>query len=102
MPDRVCAIALFGGGPTKLERVLDVVQVQVTCRGRQASPADAEAFAEQVDDVLMAATFPFLMGIRRVVSLDRLGGPPARVDVDAGRRQIMVANYMLSVGRLVF
>lgn len=102
MPDRVCAVALVGGAPTLRERTFDQPQVQIMCRGRQSSVTDAENFAAQIDNVLMAATFPFLMGGVRVASLDRLGGPPARVDTDQGRRTIMATSYMLQIARDVF
>ena len=102
MPDRVCAVALFGGGPTLRERTWDQQQIQVLCRGRQGSSRDAEDFAAQVDDLVMGVVPPILIGGRRVASLDRLGGPPARVDTDPARRVILSVSFMVQVGRDVF
>lgn len=102
MPDRICSVVLFGGGPTLRERTYDQAQVQILTRGEQANPADAETFAAQVDDALMGAVPPLLMSGRRVVSIDRLAGPPQRLEVDDGRRTVMVTNYILQTARDVF
>lgn len=101
MPDRVCSVAMTGGGPTLRERSFDQAQLQVVCRGAQADPGDAEAFAEQIDDVLMGAVPPVVMNGRRVASIDRLS-PPQRLEVDAGRRTVMVTNFILQTARSVF
>lgn len=101
-PDRLIVLTLAGGPGEKRERSFDVRSVQVLTRGRQRSPADAEALAAQVDDVFMGATRATIGGTY-VAGIQRSGGPPAFVsrEPNSGRVTLSV-NYLLECARTVF
>lgn len=101
-PDRLLAVNVPGGGPTLRERTFDQVTCQVIARGLPGSDLDALAVASAADDLLMGAVPPVAMGDRRVVSVDYVGGPPALMTRDEGRRALFSCNYMLQVARTVF
>jgi hypothetical protein len=101
MPDRVITVIRAGGGPTTIERAYDTPQMQVVSRGAQADATSAEVVADRVDDLLLGAVPPVQMGGHRVISIERLGGPPMAFDRDEGRRTLMSCSYILRTARSV-
>lgn len=101
MPDRVVTVIRAGGAPTTIERAYDTPQMQVVARGAQADATSAGVVADRVDGLLLGAVPPVSMGSHRVISIDRLGGPPMDFDRDDGRRTLFSCNYTLRVARSV-
>lgn len=101
-PDRLVAVTISGGGSTLRERTFDQISCQILTRGLSGVDLDALVLAGAVDDLLMGAVPPILMGGHRVVSVNYVGGPPGFVSRDDGRRALFSCNYMLQTGRSVF
>lgn len=98
-PDRVVALRISSGAPTAREFPYEAQVVQALTRGLQDDPADGEAVAAEVDNALMAVVPPLSLGARRVVSIDRSGGPPTFIDRDSSGRDTYSCNYVLMVDR---
>jgi hypothetical protein len=94
-------LAIRPGAPTILERTYDRPTVQVTLRGPQNDPDGAEKLANAIDDALLAPTVTTI-GETRVISIDRLGGGPASVGRDPGRRDLFTCSYTFQSARTVF
>lgn len=98
-PDRLVAVVVTGGAGTTHERHFDRATVQLFARGLQRSDEDAEALAEAADNALMGAVPPVDIGSVRVISIDYLGGPPALVSRDDGKRALFSCSYVLQATR---
>lgn len=99
--DIAVVLTLHGGGPTLLERTYDTPTLQVLTRGPQNDPGGAEDLAFAIDDALLAVAVT-TVGNTRVISIDRLGGPPSLLTRDNARRNILTANYVFQSARTVF
>jgi hypothetical protein len=99
--DVAVVLALRGGGPTILERTFDRPTVQVLTRGAQRDPQGTEALVASIDNALMAVTVTTI-GETRVISLDRLGGPPSLLSRDTANRDIFTCSYTFQAARTVF
>ena len=99
--DIAVVLTLHGGGPTLLERTYDTPTLQVLTRGPQFDPKGAEDLAFAIDDALLGATVT-TVGVTRVISIDRVGGPPSLLARDSARRNVLTANYIFQSARTVF
>jgi len=102
MPDRVIVIQMTGGPGEAGERTRDNVSFQIRTRGKQRVPGDGGAFAREVDDAFLGAVPPLTMGTRRVIALQRFGGPPSYLLRDSAERVHHACNYLAHVIRTVF
>ncbi len=101
MPDRVVVIQMTGGPGESGERTRDNVSFQVRTRGLQRVPGDGGAFSREVDDAILGAVPPLMMGTRRAVRILRFGGPPSYLLRDSSERVHHVCNYLVEVTRKV-
>lgn len=101
-PDRLIVLSLTGGPGEARERTFDQRTVQVLTRGKQRSPADAEALAAQVDDIFMGATRATI-GTTYVSTIQRAGGPPTFVAREPNSGRVTIScNYLLECARSTF
>lgn len=101
-PDRMVAVRVTGGGAELGERTRDQPTVQVYTRGLARNDADAQALASAADDALMGIAHPLMIGATRVISVQRLSGPPGFTERDDARRSLYSCSYVLQVARTVF
>lgn len=99
MEDQVVVVSRSPGAKSQFERAFDVAGFQVVTRGNQDDSASGEALAGQVDDLLLDTVCPVAIGDRRVIVIDRTGGPPTLVDRDTARRTVFACNYLFTVAR---
>jgi len=100
MPDAITSVMLVDGPGLQLEGSTDAVAYQVRCRGNQRNPQDAESRAWRVDQLIIDADKPALIGGNKLVDLYRLGGNPAPVQNDLdGERINFTCTYVFEVGR---
>lgn len=99
--DTAVVLSLRGGGSAILERTYDRPTVQVQLRGPQFDPGTAEAMAHAIDDALLAPTITEI-GTTRVISLDRLGGPPTSAGRDGAHRNLFTCSYTFQAARTTF
>lgn len=97
-PDRLILIMLAGGPGLLYERAYDRQAVTLRSRGLQRQPADAEALATQVDDLILSAVPPVTVGSKHVNDIDRLS-PPRFASADKALRSEFTATYLLTFAR---
>jgi hypothetical protein len=84
------------------ERTYDGIGIQIQSRGGQEDPAGAEELATAVDNAVLAPPSAFTMGAFRVLSTQRIGGPPRLLSIDPSHRRVFSANYLFTVARTQF
>ena len=94
-PDRLVMVTISGGPGPIYERLFDRTAVTVRCRGLQRQPSDTEALAAQVDEAVMGAVAPVMVGKTRVNDIDR-AAPPRFAGLDKAFRAEFVAVYLLT------
>lgn len=103
-PDPLVVIAPTGGPSFSVEQAFDNVSFQIRTRGKQSDDAGAWQLAWDVDYALIppplaAPAFPAMVGTQFVVKVSRVGGPPAFLLRDSGRRANYTGNYIFQVAR---
>lgn len=100
-PDEVAIVSIGPGTPTSMERTFDTHSLQVRVRGPQVDPDGAEDLMAAVDNGVMGAVAPVVIGGRRVIDIDYAGGPPQFLLRDEARRVHLVCNYLITITREV-
>ncbi len=95
-PDRVIAIMRQGGRAPDDEGHLYTVTFRVEARGAQRDYDSAEVLADEIDDVLLDAPMPQMIGGWRVVAIGALLRPTP-VGVDSAERWTLNASYEIQV-----
>lgn len=103
MPNRIIAVTLVSGAGFSMDGLFDAVGFQVTCRGAENNYPDAEAIAQEVDDILMGKhpdvkSVSFLMDDVYVDQIGRTGGGPIQLPyADDQSRFTLTCNYYAQV-----
>jgi hypothetical protein len=94
MPDVLGTITLVGASQMINDGLFQNTQFQIALRGTQNQYTDAEAYAKQVDDLIVFGDYPHELWGSYVTSAYRSGvGPAPQLALDAGRRVIFVCTY---------
>lgn len=103
VPNRIISVVLVSGAGFSMDGLFDAVAFSVTCRGGENNYSDAEAIANEVDDIL-TGKFPgvksmsFFLGNLYVDVMSRTGGGPAQLPIaDDQSRFIFTCNYYIQV-----
>lgn len=108
-PDQLVELNPTGGAGSQFERTFDVCSLQVMTRGPQdvkgvGAPGPgvtgAENLAAAVDSIFMDMYCPTVIGGKRVIDVDYVGGPPAFYGYDKkSGRTTYLGKYLLTVQR---
>jgi hypothetical protein len=104
MPNRIIAVTLGSGGGFAMDGLFDAVGFTITCRGGENNFPDAEAIAQEVDDII-TGKYPdaksmsfFLSDDVYVDVMGRTGGGPVQLPTaDDSSRFILTCNYYAQV-----
>lgn len=94
--DRGIILTAAPGPGLTLEWLFDQPVVNVHTMGRQQSYDDGEAFAADVDRMMLASSVT-LLGTVRALYVRRMGGPPTHILTDASRRVHFTCSYVIPV-----
>ena len=97
-PVDLCAVLTIDGGlGLQLDGVLDNVSWQVRVLGAQNLYQLTEDLANDIDKTLLSLGTHTTTDGLRVVSIYRVGGPPAHLDYDDAERTQFVCSYFFDV-----
>lgn len=103
LPNRVISVVLTSGAGFQMDGLFDAVGFSVTCRGGENNFADAEAIANEVDDVLTGKaanvkSMSFFLGNVYVDVMGRTGSGPTQLAIpDIQSRFMFTCNYYAQV-----
>lgn len=97
LADRAVFITPNGGPGLLLEQLFDVPTYQFLVRGTQRSYDDAEALARDIDNRVVTTVLPTTIDSRRVIRVNRVGGPPAYLRRDKGGRSQFTCSYLFEL-----
>jgi hypothetical protein len=103
LPNRVISIVMISGAGFQMDGLFDAVGFSVTCRGGENNFADAEAIANEVDDILTGKaadvkSISFYLGDVYVDVMGRTGSGPTQLPVpDIQSRFMFTCNYYAQV-----
>lgn len=80
------------------EGVLDIPGYQLRTIGKSGNLEDAERFAVELDQAVLAGPFPMDVAGKRVVMIGRTGGAPAPLPLDETNRSNWVCSYLITQG----
>lgn len=97
-PNRIIGLLPSVGPGLEMEGIFDVVAFQVSCRGGENNFDDAQAIANEVDEILIGkGAFPvdnFFMGNVYVNGLGRTGSAPTTSAIpDSESRWVFTCTY---------
>jgi len=100
VPDKIVHITGSGGpGYTTEEPATDAWAFQARVRGPSDDPLTAEDAADQLDSLILHASFPAVIDGMKIVHVHRLAGRPAPLPLDpADRRFEYTCNYVMIAG----
>lgn len=103
-PNRVISINLASGAGLTMDGLFDAVGFSITCRGGENNYSDAEAIAQEVDDIITgkypdAQSMSFFLNDEVYVdTFGRTGGGPVQLPMtDDQSRFIFTCNYYAQV-----
>ena len=99
-PDK-CVFITGGGGPgyTTEEPATDAAAFQIRLRGPSDDGFEAEAAAQDLDDLILHASFPVQVDGVWVTTCNRLGNGPTPLPVDPGDlRHEFTTSYVIVTG----
>lgn len=102
-PNRIISVTIVSGAGLTMDGLFDAVGFSVTCRGGENNFPDAEAIAQEVDDILTGKyadvkSISFYMGDVYVDAFGRTGGGPIQLPItDDQSRFIFTCNYYAQV-----
>lgn len=97
LADRAVFVTPNGGPGLLLEQLFDVPTYQFLVRGEQGSYGDAEALARDIDNRVVTVALPTEIDGRRCIRVNRVGGPPAYLRRDKGRRSQFTCSYLFEL-----
>lgn len=103
LPNRVISVVLTSGAGFTMDGLFDAVGFSVTCRGGENNFADAEAIANEVDDILSGKapdvkSMSFYLGNVYVDVIGRTGSGPTQLPIpDVQSRFMFTCNYYAQV-----
>lgn len=96
-PGKYVVCTPYGGPGEDLEGVLDQRSWQIRCIGSQMGWEDVEEIANLIDEAFLQH-YTGDVGNERVVSIQRVGGSPAPLNIDDAERVHFVCSYIFGVG----
>jgi hypothetical protein len=104
LPNRVISVTLVSGAGFSMDGLFDAIGFSITCRGGENNFPDAEAIANEVDNII-TGNFPgiksmsfFLNDDIYVDVLGRTGGGPIQLPLaDVQSRFMFTCNYYAQV-----
>lgn len=99
-PDRAVFItATPGPGAVTEEGLPQAAGFQARVRGPSDDPTTPESYANLLDSLILAASFPVVVDSVTINHIHRLGGPPTPLPVDPNDlRREYTANYVIITG----
>ncbi len=99
-PDRAVFVTPAGGpGWVTEEAALDCWSVQVRVRGPEDDPLAPELAAQQLDWLLLTASYPQTVDGVLIAAVTRAAGPPSPLPLDpADRRFEYTTTYLITTG----
>jgi len=95
-PDRIVTVVREGGRAPDDEGILYTVAFRLEVRGAQRDHDDAEVLADEVDDALLDAACPLLMGQWKVLAIAGVARPTL-VGIDTAERSTLWSSYEVQV-----
>lgn len=103
LPNRVISVVLTSGAGLTMDGLFDAIGFTITCRGGENNYSDAEALANEVDDILTGKapnvkSMSFTLGNVYVDVMGRTGSGPVQLPLpDIQSRYMFTCNYYAQV-----